>query len=98
MLTICSMASSCPTIILRRFVSRLSASRPVFVGSKGTLTRNILAPLNTPCGPFTSDRLLSQFPYQQVVYQTLDILLRRLLPWFCGPYLDSADQSALGHS
>src|ERR1035437_7835414 len=43
MLTICWIASSCPMIILRRPVSRVLASRPVFAGSNGTFSRTILS-------------------------------------------------------
>src|SRR5579884_2554496 len=42
MLTICSIASSCPTIIFLRLLSRFSASRPVFDGSNGTFTLSIV--------------------------------------------------------
>src|SRR6266566_1150377 len=43
MLTICWMASSCPTIIRRSPVSNCVASLPVFPGSSGILSRTILS-------------------------------------------------------
>src|SRR6266481_5061398 len=43
MLTICWIASSCPTIIRRKLVSSETASRPVFPGSKGMFSRTISA-------------------------------------------------------
>src|ERR1700691_1575115 len=43
MFTIWSIASSCPMIILRRFDSSDIASRPVFAGSNGMLSRTILS-------------------------------------------------------
>src|ERR1700733_1195162 len=89
MLTICWIASSCPTIIRRKLPSRASASRPVRFGSKGTLTRNIFF-----WAPFTTTPYFpraNSLPY-------CGTLVKALLSWLCWPDFDPAYQSPFWHS
>src|ERR1700722_10950738 len=83
------IASSCPTIMRRKLPSRASASRPVRVGSKGTLTRNIFfwAPFTTtPYFP-----IANWMPYRGTT-------VKALLSWLCWSALNLAYQSPFRHS
>src|SRR3984885_13336895 len=82
------IASSCPTIIRRKLPSRASASRPVRVGSKGTLTRAIFF-----WAPFTTTPYFSRANWMPYFGTTV----RALLPWLCWSNFDLANQSPFRH-
>src|SRR5580704_11641149 len=89
MLTICWMASSWPTIMRRKLPSRASASRPVRVGSKGTLTRDIFF-----WAPFTTTPHFPRanwMPYRGTT-------VKALLSWLCWSDFNLAYQSPFRHS
>src|SRR5579864_3290357 len=90
MLTICSIASSWPTILRRRPASNSSASRPVSVGSRTLLSRTILLTtlscknaMQPPC----------QLPISGVLAKYSPIFLG-----FGGPYLHAANQCPIRHT
>src|SRR5580658_103109 len=89
MLTICWIASSWPTIMRRKLPSRASASRPVRVGSKGTLTRDIFF-----WAPFTTTPHFPRanwMPYRGTT-------VKALLSWLCWSDFNLAYQSPFRHS
>src|SRR6185437_9604232 len=106
MSTICSMASSCPTIILRRVRSRDSASRPVFVGSKAWWSRlvvlsSFLLPAGTvlskPNSKVVSGNFLACFIVKSPRFMNdcLSFAHRGSFSrWFCGSHFHTAYQGA----
>ena len=89
MLTICWIASSCPTIMRRKLPSRASASRPVRVGSKGTLTRDIFF-----WAPFTTTPDFPRANWMPYFGTTVKAYFRG----FDWPDFDPAYQSPFRHS
>src|SRR5580658_700376 len=83
------MASSCPTMIRRKLASRTSASRPVRVGSKGTLTRDIVF-----WAPFTTT---PDFPRANCM-PYFGAIVKSLLTRLRGSHFDPAHQSSIRHS
>src|SRR5579863_1277153 len=85
----CWIASSCPTIMRRKLPSRASASRPVLVGSKGTLTRNIFF-----WAPFTTTPDFPRANWMPYFGTTV----KGLIPRLCWSNFDPAYQSPFRHS
>src|SRR3984957_8590369 len=102
MLTICWIASSCPTIIRRRLFSRDTASRPVFPGSKGMFSRTIsatfLALLRGLIAPpfHRSSGNPSAISLDAPSIDTIRALSLTTF-WLCGPDFDLAHCGSLGH-
>src|ERR1700733_7828136 len=83
------IASSCPTIIRRKLPSRASASRPVRVGSKGTLTRDIFF-----WAPFTTTPYFPRANWMPYFGTTV----KGLIPGLCWSNFYPADQGPFRHS